>query len=219
MDVNERAFRRRSDAAPRDRMEWAELKMSFLSDFAEGFLVLIVATGILYTQLIPEVLSHLWLVLFFLMIVSVPVSIILYTHLGHQTNDVDRLRSILVSLNGVALACWVFDVGSTYYAIDILGVFAEENPLGWPFGALGALVFYVPALAFTYLLLFKIRQKVSLFAGILLTLLLVFMGSMNLLAGLQNFGCTFNYFAVLLEMTFIFLFLIVNISRRKRRGS
>jgi len=53
-------------------------------------------------------------------------------------------------------------------------------------------------------------------APTLFFLLVLFMGSMNLSAGLQNFGCSFIYFAVLLEIAFILLFLMVNISRQKR---
>jgi len=195
--------------------------MSFLNDFAEGFLALTVVVGILNTHLTLVVLTHMWLGLLFLMALLIPISIILYTHLSHQKNGVDKLRRMVVSLNGVALACWVFDVASTCYAIDILGGLGgavEQNPLGWPFGALGPLIFYVPVFVFTYLLLFRIKQKVSLFAAILLTLLVVFMGSMNLFAGLRNFGCSSFYLAVLLQIVFTSLFLVVNISRHKRRG-
>jgi len=202
-------------------MDQTGLEMSFLSDFSQGFLVLTLVVGILNTNLIFVVLSHVWIAQLFLMIFLIPISIMLYTHLSHQKNDVDKLRRVLVSLNGVALACWVFDVGSTYYAIDILGGLGgavEQNPLGWPFGALSPLIFYVPAFAFTYLLLFKIKQKVSLFAAILLTLLVVFMGSMNLLAGLLNFGGSPYYLAVILQIAFTSIILIVNISRHQRRG-
>lgn len=193
--------------------------MSFLNDLSEGFLVLFVVTGILYTHLIPVVLSHVWLALLFLTVLLIPISITLYTHLSQQKNRADKLRRILVSLNGVALACWVFDIGSTYYAIDILGGSAEQNPLGWPLGALGPLMFYVPNFALVCVLLFKIKQKASRFGAVFLTLLAVFMGFMNLSAGLHNFGCSTIYIAVLLEIVFVLLLLIVNIPRQKRLRS
>lgn len=190
--------------------------MSFLSDFAKGFLATIIVVGIFNTHLILVVLNHAQLTLVFLTVLLIPSSIILNTHLNHRTNHVDKLTRVLVSFNGVSLACWVFDVTSTYYAIDILRQFAEQNPLGWPFGALGALMFYIPTFAFSYLLLFRIKQKVSRFAAVFLTLLAVFMGFMNLGAGLQNFGCSSVYIAVLLEIVFVLLLLNVNISWQKR---
>lgn len=192
------------------------MKMSLLRDFAEGFLVLIFVVGIFNTHLIFVVLSHAQLALLFLTVLLIPICIILYTHLSHRTDGVDKLARVLVSLNGASFACWVFDVTSTYYAIDILRQYAEQNPLGWPFGALGALTFYVPTFAFVYLLLFKVKQKASRFAAVFLTLLAVFMGFMNLGAGLQNFGCSTIYIAVLLETVFVMLLLIVSISWQKR---
>lgn len=98
------------------------------------------------------------------------------------------MKQILISLYGVSFACWLFDVSTTYYAINVLDVAAEQNPLGWPFGALGALIFFIPAFAFTYFLLFKVRQRYSLLAAVLVTALTLCISSMNLFAGLQNFG-------------------------------
>jgi len=190
--------------------------MSLLSDFAKGFLAMIMVTGVFNTHLIFVVLNHVQLILLFLTILLIPTSIILYTQLNHRMHHVDKLTRVLVCLNGVSLACWVFDVTSTYNAIDILRQFAEQNSLGWPFGALGALMFYVPAFAFVYLLLFKIKQKVSRFAAVFLTLLAVFMGFLNLGAGLVNFGCSSVYIVVLLETVFVLILLTVNISWQKR---
>jgi hypothetical protein len=67
-------------------------------------------------------------------------------------------------------------------------VAGEINPLGWPWGVLGALIFYIPALLFTYLLLFRFKNRLSLLAAILITLLALGLGIMNLLAGLHNIG-------------------------------
>lgn len=81
----------------------------------------------------------------------------------------------------------MFDIATTIYSIDITGLAIELNPLGWPLGILGALVYYAPILCFSYVLLFKIKERISFYAAILLTIVTLGMGSMNLLAGVQNF--------------------------------
>jgi hypothetical protein len=94
----------------------------------------------------------------------------------------------LLYLHIVSLSCWAFDVLTTLYAIDYLGVAEEINPLGWPFGAWGALIFYIPALIFTYLLLFKIRNRFSVWVAVLITVMALGFGVMNLFAGVHNIG-------------------------------
>ena len=102
--------------------------------------------------------------------------------------NVEKMKSFLLYLYIVPFFCWAFDIIVTYYAIDILRAAGEINPLGWPWGVLGALIFYIPALLFTYLLLFRIKNRLSLLAAILITLLALGLGIMNLLAGLHNIG-------------------------------
>jgi hypothetical protein len=104
-----------------------------------------------------------------------------------SATDVDRLRGLLFSFQGAALAFWAFDMVTTFYAIDVTGLAYELNPLGWPLGILGAAAFYVPTVGFSYVLLYKLREKVSLYAAVPLTVLTLGMCSMNLLAGAQNF--------------------------------
>jgi hypothetical protein len=96
-------------------------------------------------------------------------------------------HKLLFAFQGVALAFWAFDVLSTFYAINITGLASELNPLGWPLGIAGAAAFYLPALAGSYLLLFKLKGKAPLYAAIPFTVLTLAMSSMNLLAGAQNF--------------------------------
>jgi len=108
-------------------------------------------------------------------------------------NGSEKLGRILLYLYVVPFVFWAFDISTTFYAINVLGVAGEENPLGWPFGVLGALIFYVPALAFTYLLLFKVKDRYSPLAAILITALALFSGIMNLYAGLHNLGVIFNF--------------------------
>ncbi len=102
-------------------------------------------------------------------------------------SSTERARTFLFGLQGVALACWIFDLTTTYYAIDITGVAVERNPLGWPLGILGALIYYAPTILLSYVLLFKIRQNVSFYGAIPMTIILLFMSMMNLHAGTQNF--------------------------------
>jgi len=108
-------------------------------------------------------------------------------------NGSEKLGRILLCLYVVPFVFWAFDISTTFYAINVLEVAGEENPLGWPFGVLGALIFYVPALAFTYLLLFKVKDRYSPLAAILITALALFSGIMNLYAGLHNLGIISNF--------------------------
>ena len=178
--------------------------MSILSDFAEGFLAMTVVIWIL-NIITVVVLGHIWMGISYFFVLLIPVSIILCTHLKRRKNNIDGLRRTLLSLYGVSLACWVFDIVTTHYAINIISRAEELNPLGFPFGVFGALIFYGPASVFIYVLLFQLRHKLSLLAAFLLTFLSLYMGFMNLGAGLENLGFSSNYFPVLLEMTFALL--------------
>lgn len=97
-----------------------------------------------------------------------------------------RIERALLYLYIVSLCFWAFDVLTTLYVLDYLGVAVELNPLGWPIGAWGALMFYIPALIFTYLLLFRIKNRYSLLAATLITMMALLLGVMNLLAGIHN---------------------------------
>jgi len=110
-----------------------------------------------------------------------------------KLNGTEKLGRILLCLYIVPFVFWAFDISTTFYAINVLGIAGEENPFGWPFGVLGALIFYVPALAFTYLLLFKVKDKYSPLATILIATLALFSGVMNLCAGLHNLGLIFDF--------------------------
>jgi len=112
-----------------------------------------------------------------------------------KLNDGEKLGRILLCLYAVPFIFWAFDISTTFYAISILRVAGEENPLGWPLGVLGALIFHVPALAFTYLLLFKVKDKYSPLVAVAITALALFSGIMNLCAGLHNLGIIFNFFS------------------------
>jgi hypothetical protein len=89
-------------------------------------------------------------------------------------------------MQGVALACWMFDLATTYYAVDVKQVAVEINPLGWPLGILGALAYYGPTLLLSYVLLFRMKEKISFYAAVPMTVVAVYMGLMNLHAGTLN---------------------------------
>jgi hypothetical protein len=166
--------------------------MGSVGDFAKGFLTMTVIIWILNIAAF-FVLEKTLAALLFLLILIIPVSIVAYEGWKwrirkENVNRLDRLRRILISMYGVSFACWIFDISSTYYAINILGVAAEQNPLGWPFGALGALIFYIPAIVFIYLLLFKVKQKYAILVATIITVLALYLGFLNFVAGSQNFG-------------------------------
>jgi hypothetical protein len=107
---------------------------------------------------------------------------------------IEKAKTFLFYLHIVPLCFWAFDVLTTLYVIDYLGVAVELNPLGWPLGVWGALMFYIPALIFTYLLLFRIKNRYSLLAATLLTMTALGLGVMNLLAGIHNVQVAQLYF-------------------------
>lgn len=105
---------------------------------------------------------------------------------GDNWMSIGKAKSFLLYLHIVPLCFWAFDVLTTLYVIDYLGVAVELNPLGWPFGAWGALMFYIPALVFTYLLLHRIERRYSLWIAALITMMALGFGVMNFLAGIHN---------------------------------
>jgi hypothetical protein len=163
--------------------------MQSLKSLAEGFLV---ATGLIWLLNIAELLrgGDAYLGLMYLLILLIPAVSLTYLKLKTQNRGFEggqKWRGLLFSIQGVALAFWLYDIATTFYAINVTGLAVELNPLGWPWGIFGAMAFYAPTLGFAYFLLFKQKEKVAFFAAVPLTLLTLAMGGMNLLAGAQNF--------------------------------
>lgn len=161
--------------------------MGSLKSLAQGFLV---GTGLIWLFNIASLIhsGDAWLGLMYLLILLIPASSIAILKLKNASpGGLDKWRTLLFSFQGVALGFWMFDIMTTFYAINVTGLAIELNPLGWPWGILGALAFYGPALVFSYVLLFRMKEKVSLYAALPLTLLTLGMGAMNLVAGAQNF--------------------------------
>ncbi len=165
--------------------------MGSLKSLAQGFLV---ATGLIWIFNIAALIraGDAWLGLTYALILLIPVSSITYLKLKNTNpkaapDTSEKWRNLLFSFQGVALAFWMFDIATTFYAINVTGLAVELNPLGWPLGILGAFAYYAPTLIFAYILLFKIKESIALYASVPLTLITLGMGAMNLMAGTQNF--------------------------------
>jgi hypothetical protein len=167
------------------------LAMKSLKSLGQGVLI---AAGLIWSFNIASLFENgdAWLALLYLLILAVPVSTLLYIKLKNtnpraNVETREKWRNLLFSVQGAALAFWAFDVATTFYAINVTGLAVELNPLGWPLGILGALIYYGPTFVFSYVLLFKIKESITLYAAIPLTLLTLAMSTMNLMAGAQNF--------------------------------
>lgn len=166
--------------------------MGSLKSLGQGFLV---ATGIIWICNIAELTrtGNGALGLLYLLIMLIPLTSLLYLRNKTSKSTVQsadssrKWRELVFSFQGVALACWMFDLITTYYAINVTGLAVEVNPLGWPLGILGAFAYYGPTLVLSYVLLFKIKESISLYAALPMTMVALGMGSMNLIAGAQNF--------------------------------
>jgi len=162
-----------------------------LKSLGQGVLV---ATGLIWSFNIVSLFENgdSWIGLLYLLILTIPVLTILYLKLKNTNPQAnvetgEKWRNLLFSVQGAALAFWVFDIATTFYAINVTGLAVELNPLGWPLGILGACIYYGPTMVFSYVLLFKIKESITLYAAVPLTLLTLGMSMMNLMAGAQNF--------------------------------
>ena len=162
-----------------------------LKSLGQGFLVAVGSVWLLNVVALIRG-GDLWLAACYLLVLLIPIVSFAVLKFGsphhyHHREGAEKWRSLLFAFQGVALAFWSFDLLTTFYAIDVTGLAVELNPLGWPLGILGAAAFYLPALAFSYVLLFHLKEKFTLIAAVPLTLVTLGMASMNLMAGAQNF--------------------------------
>ena len=185
--------------------------MRSLESLASGFLV---AAGLVCFFSIMALVrgGDAWLGLTYLLILLIPATSITILKLKNnksvQLEGAAKWRNLLFAFQGVALGFWMFDILTTFYAINVAGLAVELNPLGWPLGILGAFAFYGPTLLFSYVLLFRIKESFSLYAAVLLTLITLGMGTMNLVAGAQNFQVFVDTAALATSMRYGFLALI-----------
>jgi hypothetical protein len=164
-----------------------------LKSLAQAF---IVATGLVWLFNLASLLkgSETLLGLTYLLILLIPISSVTCFKLKDTNSNpknanehFSNYKNLLFSFQGIALAFWMFDITTTFYSINITGLAVELNPLGWPLGILGGFAYYAPVLIFSFVLLSKYKERVSYYTAILLTILTLGMGSMNLIAGVQNF--------------------------------
>jgi hypothetical protein len=189
--------------------------MGVLKDFANGFLAMTVSIWMLNAVTL-FVLAKTTLAILFLLVLMIPILVLIYQYFRFRQRkgrilSQDGLRQILIFAYGACFACWIFDVGSTFYAIDILGVATEQNPLGWPLGSLGALAFYVPAFAFSSFLLRRRDQRYAFAVALAITALAFYMGIMNLFAGFSNFSFFVQSAVLSLESSWGLLFFAIAI--------
>jgi hypothetical protein len=112
---------------------------------------------------------------------------------SNTKTTVKTAKATLMALQGLGFACWFFDVISTIIIIDIQQVAIELNFLGWPLSALGALIFYVPMVMVAYYLLYKVKSKLSFYVAVMISVLVLFMGALNINASLYNFNQIYPY--------------------------
>ena len=186
-----------------------------MKSLAQGFLV---ATGLIWIFNIAALIHRgdAWLGLMYLLILLMAVSSLTILKQKNNndtpTDNSSKWRNLLFSFQGVALGFWFFDIITTFYAINVTRLAIELNPLGWPLGILGAFAFYGPTLGFSYFLLFKIKEKVSIYAALALTLITLGMGTMNLVAGAQNFQVFVDTAALATGIRYSLLLLIVSVN-------
>ncbi len=101
---------------------------------------------------------------------------------------VKQAKNVLMALPGVGLACWFFDVLSTFFVINISQSGTELNPLGWPYSAPAALVYYIPITLIMYYMLFRVKRKVSFHAALIISLATLSFSTASFFASLNNFG-------------------------------
>jgi hypothetical protein len=165
--------------------------MSHIKTVAEGFVAVASAIWLLLCVWVSSRIN-LWLGVGAFLFLAIPFAgrlILLLKNLKAKATIQTRVKQAkngLMSLQGVAFACWFFDVISTVFVLNIQQSGDELNILGWPYSALGALTFYVPVTFAAYYLLFKVKSKESFFATAALTVVSIFIGLMNLNAGLLN---------------------------------
>jgi hypothetical protein len=186
-----------------------------LKSLAQGFLV---AVGLIWCFNIADLIrgGDAWLGVVYALILLIPTSSLTYLKLKKPQKQAleknEKWRNLLFSFQGVALAFWSFDLITTFYAINVTGLAIELNPLGWPLGILGALAYYGPALVFSYVLLFKMKEKISLIAALPLTMLTLGMASMNLMAGAQNFQVFVDTATLASGIRYAMLSLVVSVN-------
>jgi hypothetical protein len=172
--------------------------MSHAKNVAQGFTLAASAIWLLLCAWVSSKIN-LWLGLGAFLILAIPFSARLIVLLKDFKTKVTvqirvkQAKNALMALQGFSFACWFLDVISTVFVMNIQRSGDELNILGWPYAALGALMFYVPVTFAAYYLLFKVKSKESFYATVVLTAVSLFIGLMNLNAGLTNLSQLYTF--------------------------
>jgi hypothetical protein len=157
-----------------------------------------------------------WLGLLYFLILLLPLSHFVSGWLKERgTENLDgrseKWGKRLFMMQGTALACWAFDIFTTFYAINVTHLASEINPLGWPLGIVGALIFYCPTLLFSHILMSRINDRLSFFVVTAISSLMFCMGLLNLLAGVQNLAFFLNTVSLPAALRYPFLIMILTV--------
>ncbi len=178
-----------------------ESVMSHTKSVGQGFFASASIICLFLTMVWLPKYVDLWVALALFTVLAVPFALnCLRTvdRFAQHNNDpqvtVKKAKTALMGLQGLGFACWFFDVLSTIFLIDIQQTATELNFLGWPFSALGALVFYVPMVFVVYFLLYRVKSKMSFYVTVVVSVLVLFMGALNFNAALYNFNQVYPYF-------------------------
>ncbi len=189
--------------------------MGAIKSIIQGFLL---ATALIWTYNIAELtrIGHGALGLLYLLILLIPITSLLHMRLKKtctpKTDKSKRWRELIFSFQGIAFACWAFDLMTTYYAVDVTRIAIEINPLGWPLGILGAFAYYGPTVVLSYYLLFKMKESIALYASIPMTAVMLGMGALNLIAGAQNYKVFMYTVAISTDAYYGLLALIISMN-------
>jgi hypothetical protein len=188
--------------------------MGHAKTVAEGFVAVASAIWLLLCAWVSSRIN-LWLGVGAFLVLAIPYSarlIVLLKDLKTKVTiqiRVKQAKNALMALQGFTFACWFLDVISTIFVMNIERSGEELNILGWPYAALGALAFYVPVTFAAYYLLFKVKSKESFYATAVLTAVSMFIGLMNLNAGLTNLSQLYTFMVSAQDLAILGIWLAI----------
>lgn len=195
-------------------MNWG-FCITVLINLLRGFFVMTALIAVYCIFSLVKV-GESWLGLLYFLILLLPLSHFVSVCLkerGTENNDgrSERWGKRLFIMQGTALACWAFDIFTTFYAINVTHLASEINPLGWPLGIVGALIFYGPTLLFSHILISRINGGLSFFVVTAISSLMFCMGLLNLMAGVQNLVFFLNTVNLPIALRYPFLIMILTV--------
>lgn len=164
--------------------------MSQAKSVAQGFLVAATAIWLFDSLWLGQL--NAWIAIGLFLSLLIPFAIRGVRYLKNMSEKqpvqtrIKQAKNVLMALQGGGFACWFADIISTIFVLDISQTGYEANPLGWPFGAIGALTYFVPITFVVYYLLYKNKAATSFYGAFAVTVVSVAMGTINFSASQQN---------------------------------